>query len=78
MPDSLAGFFGGYHAAFAGGSRSLFQDAPGRGADLNGRPVADKRIDALGVGHIFTVARIGGLRQRILVVPVRFQTLPEF
>jgi urocanate hydratase len=61
--DSLAGFFGGYDAAFVGGSRSLFQEAAGRGADLNGRLVANKRIDALGVGHISTIARIGGMRQ---------------
>jgi hypothetical protein len=64
--DSLAGLFGGNHTAFIGGLRSLLQEAAGCRAYLNCRAVADKRIDALGLGHTFTVARIGVLRKRIV------------
>jgi len=56
--DSPAGFFGGDYAALIRGLHSLFQDAAGRGAYLNCRLIADKRIG--GLSHAFTVAWIGG------------------
>ena len=63
MLDSLAGFFGGNQAAFIGGLHSLLQDAAGCWADLNCRLVRNKWIDALGLGHTFTVAQISGWRK---------------
>jgi hypothetical protein len=58
--DSLAGFIGGNQSACIGGFHALFQEAAGRWADLNSRPVGNKRIDDFGLSHTFTLARIRG------------------
>jgi hypothetical protein len=65
LPDSLAGFFSRNQAAFVGGLHSLLQDTAGCRTYLNYRLVANKRIDALGLSHTFTVASIGGECNRI-------------
>jgi hypothetical protein len=70
LVDSLAGFVGGNQSAFIGGLHALFQDAARCWAYLNCWVVADKRIDVLGLCHTFTVARISGLRKRIIEAPV--------
>jgi hypothetical protein len=53
--DSVAGFLSRNQATFVRGLHSLLQDAIGCGAYLNGRLVADEWINALGLGHTFTV-----------------------
>jgi hypothetical protein len=73
LVDSLAGFAGGNQAAFIGGLHALFQEAAGRWVDLNSRLVGNKRIDALGLCHTFTVARISGSRKRIVPESVHGQ-----
>jgi hypothetical protein len=55
--DSLASFFAGNQAAFIGGLYSLLQDVTGCRAYYNWL-VADKRVDALDLSHVFGVARI--------------------
>jgi hypothetical protein len=65
--DSLSGFFGGNQAALIGGLHSLLQDAAGCRAYLHGRLFANKRIDALGLSHNFTVAQIRAWRKRQVV-----------
>jgi hypothetical protein len=64
--DSVAGFFGGDQAALSSGLHSLFQDPAGCWAYFNRGPVANKRIDAVDLGHTFTLAQIGGLRKRVV------------
>jgi hypothetical protein len=56
----MASFFSRNQAAFAGGLDSLLQDALGCRAYLNCWFIANEGIDALGLGHTFTVVRIGG------------------
>lgn len=60
MLDSLASFFGGNQVAFIGARHALLQHTAGCRAYLNYRLVANKRVEALGLSHPFTVARIGG------------------
>jgi len=64
--DSLAGVFGRNQTALVSGLHSLLQDAAGGRAYLNSRLVANKRIDALGLSHTFTVASKGCGRKRIV------------
>ena len=70
----MAGFFGADQAAFIGGLYSLFQDTAGCRAYLNSGIVRNKRIDALGLGHTCTVARMGGSRKRIIEESVHWSS----
>jgi hypothetical protein len=58
--DSLAGFFAGNQTAFIGSLHSLLEDAAGFLVYLYWRLIANERINALGLSHTFTVARISG------------------
>jgi hypothetical protein len=79
LPDSLAGLFGRNQAAFIGGLRPLFENSTGRRADLHFRFIANKRVNALGLSHVFTVAQIGALCKWIVSArPLSVETASQW